>query len=491
MHSIKKYQNGGSWSGVGPIPTPIRGLTTEAFDVNALNKSLKPINLNNPVTSGKGMLSGLGGLNMSAGNIGGIANTAIDLGLKTFGKEADTISGGEQVFSKGTDMAFNMALKTGNPYAIAGAGVLKGLDYLNRFAGSTSKKQGTIGLDTGGYNFQMNAQAGKKNTLLGTIGGKTKNQNKLTSYTDKQNLLAGSAAYDNKQNLMASNNYMQDVNSKNQQKLLGGLNANVLAAKKGTKINPNDFTSLIRKAQKGVKISFEEWYKTVPKEKNDTVNYNLRRAYELAPKEQLNAFVKDPNAHLMSVYENKQTGEYEFLKSKNHPTLQLELDWYNSNDLEAQEFRKKYKLDTTKDYYKYIPILKHENGGEINLIELPDPELLDVPEFEDGGKLNVIPEGALHARKHNLPEEIASQVTDKGIPVVTFEEGGDIKQHAEIEHSEIIFHKTTTDELEKLFKQYNDSQSDEEKENIALECGKFLALEILENTEDNVGILNK
>lgn len=386
MHSIKKYQNGGSWSGVGPIPTPIRGLTTEAFDVNALNKSLKPINLNNPVTSGKGMLSGLGGLNMSAGNIGGIANTAIDLGLKTFGKEADTISGGEQVFSKGTDMAFNMALKTGNPYAIAGAGVLKGLDYLNRFAGSTSKKQGTIGLDTGGYNFQMNAQAGKKNTLLGTIGGKTKNQNKLTSYTDKQNLLAGSAAYDNKQNLMASNNYMQDVNSKNQQKLLGGLNANVLAAKKGTKINPNDFTSLIRKAQKGVKI---------------------------------------------------------------------------------------------------------EQVIEPIEIELPDPELLDVPEFEDGGKLNVIPEGALHARKHNLPEEIASQVTDKGIPVVTFEEGGDIKQHAEIEHSEIIFHKTTTDELEKLFKQYNDSQSDEEKENIALECGKFLALEILENTEDNVGILNK
>ena len=49
--------------------------------------------------------------------------------------------------------------------------------------------------------------------------------------------------------------------------------------------------------------SLNNWYvennKTVPKEKNDTTNYNLRRAFELAPKSQLNAFVKDPNAHLL------------------------------------------------------------------------------------------------------------------------------------------------------------------------------------------------
>ena len=44
------------------------------------------------------------------------------------GKEADNISGGEQVFSKFTDVAFKAALKTGNPYAIAGAAVLKGAD---------------------------------------------------------------------------------------------------------------------------------------------------------------------------------------------------------------------------------------------------------------------------------------------------------------------------------------------------------------------------
>lgn len=100
---------------------------------------------------------------------------------------------------------------------------------------------------------------------------------------------------------------------------------------------------------------FDEWYKTVPATKNDTSNYNLRRAYDLAPQEQLDAFVNDPNAHLNSVYENKQTGNYEFMKSKNHPTLKLELDWYNSNENNAIDFRNKYSLDTNGEYYKYVP----------------------------------------------------------------------------------------------------------------------------------------
>ena len=104
------------------------------------------------------------------------------------------------------------------------------------------------------------------------------------------------------------------------------------------------------------KPPFNEWYKTVPKEKNDTTNYNLRRAYELAPKEQLDEFVKNPDAHLYSVYENPKTGEYEFMKSKNHPTLKYEIDWYNSE--EGKEFRNNYDLDMTNEYYKYIPKIK-------------------------------------------------------------------------------------------------------------------------------------
>lgn len=102
------------------------------------------------------------------------------------------------------------------------------------------------------------------------------------------------------------------------------------------------------------KPPFDEWYKTVPIEKNDTSNYNLRRAYELAPRKDLEEFVSNPDAHLYSSYENKETGKYEFMKSKNHETINLELDWYNSKA--GADFKKKYDLvDDGSDYYQYVP----------------------------------------------------------------------------------------------------------------------------------------
>ena len=119
-------------------------------------------------------------------------------------------------------------------------------------------------------------------------------------------------------------------------------------------------------------IPFEDWYKTVPIDRNDTTAYNLRRAYELAPFDELEAWrtssVKDLNSgknHLRSVYLNPDTGIYEFMKSKNHPTLHFETDWYNSNDPEAIKFRNNYDLDMSSDYYKYVP-KKKAFGGELN-----------------------------------------------------------------------------------------------------------------------------
>ena len=119
-------------------------------------------------------------------------------------------------------------------------------------------------------------------------------------------------------------------------------------------------------------IPFEDWYKTVPTDRNDTTAYNLRRAYELAPFDELEAWrtssVKDLNSgknHLRSVYLNPDTGIYEFMKSRNHPTLHFETDWYNSNDPEAIKFRNNYDLDTSGDYYKYVP-KKKAFGGELN-----------------------------------------------------------------------------------------------------------------------------
>ena len=46
------------------------------------------------------------------------------------------------------------------------------------------------------------------------------------------------------------------------------------------------------------------------------------------------------------------------LNTKNRPTktsLQYELDWYNSDNPEAVNFRNKYDLDTNDKFYRYIP----------------------------------------------------------------------------------------------------------------------------------------
>lgn len=105
------------------------------------------------------------------------------------------------------------------------------------------------------------------------------------------------------------------------------------------------------------------------------------------------------------------------------------------------------------------------------------------PKFAEGGKVNVIPDGALHAHKHHL-EDISpeyEQVTSKGIPVVTEEEGGKLKQHAEIERNEIIFRLEVTKKLEELMKDGSDDA--------AIEAGKLLTHEIINNTVDNTGLM--
>lgn len=107
--------------------------------------------------------------------------------------------------------------------------------------------------------------------------------------------------------------------------------------------------------------------------------------------------------------------------------------------------------------------------------------------FQQGGSINVIPDGALHARKHNMDME---GITKKGIPVVTENKDGSIEQQAEIEKEEIIFRLEVTKKLEELEKKfYDEGTSKEEKDQLALEAGKLLVEEILHNTIDNTNNL--
>lgn len=167
----------------------------------------------------------------------------------------------------------------------------------------------------------------------------------------------------------------------------------------------------LKYADGGPKKSFDDWYKTIPVDRNDTTSYNLRRAYELAPIEELEAWrtssiedLRNGKNHLRSVYKDPNTGIYNFVKSKNHPTVGLELDWYNSRD--AADFRSKYDLDTSGDYYRYVPKPDYN-------ITLPEVTILGSKKYAEGGPL---PEYLERPKEYNLrPFTIVSKTPKKEV----------------------------------------------------------------------------
>ena len=178
-------------------------------------------------------------------------------------------------------------------------------------------------------------------------------------------------------------------------------------------------------------------------------------------------------------------------------------DLLAANNVQQQQM--KDILSKNGDDWMYTNTLSAKNGAKIKevkrLSSLYNKRLISkeplkegtTVEFKNGGSINVIPEGALHARKNNLTEinpELEG-ITKKGIPVISKEEGGEMIQHAEIERSEIIFNLETTKKLESLREQYNKSEDKAEKDNLAIEAGKLLAQQIMENTIDNTGELLK
>ena len=288
----------------------------------------------------------------------------------------------------------------------------------------------------------------------------------------------------------------------------------ILKAQKGAKLTPLDtyYKTISQNWEtipKTGKPSYEEWVKDVnPDFIND--NYDLEGAYNNFPYEQLQKWKfainsKNPDYymdyhendyypfHLTSVAPLQGTEDYIFLKKgkeDTNPELHLETDTYhnglkNTHDLVYEGDRYYYRKKKS-NVKQETP--QHKNGGSIielakeSIIELVDPAA--IPEFQNGGSINVIPDGALHARKHNM--EDADNLTKKGIPVV--DNKGE--QQAEIEKEELIFRLEVTQKLEELEKKYySEEYSQKEKDEYALEAGKLITEELLHNTKDNAGLL--
>ena len=139
----------------------------------------------------------------------------------------------------------------------------------------------------------------------------------------------------------------------------------------------------------------------------------------------------------------------------------------------------------------YSSVLAKDGGQLNNLIERVEEfdigelfvqNLQKITALKNGG--SVIPSGALHKNKHNLEiDELDGKITEKGIPVISVEEGGEIIQHAEIERDEVILEITLSKKLEKLYYDGSDEA--------ATEAGRLLANELMESTTDNTGLINK
>ena len=175
-------------------------------------------------------------------------------------------------------------------------------------------------------------------------------------------------------------------------------------------------------------------------------------------------------------------------------------------NLETQEVEWKPVININQE----TPVFK--DGGELvnnqetiqetNSAWQPNINLETIQIMEEGGKTdkpkqesekveetnqkNVIPEGALHAHKHHM--ENAEDLTKKGIPVV--DNKGE--QQAEVEKNEIIFSLEVTKQLENLHKRYQEyTNTQKEKDELAIEAGKLLVYEILHNTIDRTGLIKE
>lgn len=160
-------------------------------------------------------------------------------------------------------------------------------------------------------------------------------------------------------------------------------------------------------------------------------------------------------------------------------------------------------LEDIRNYIKTRNIKKEVLQNSKLDEKIENQEINEIQKFQNGGSL--IPSGALHKNKHKLESinpELDGEITKKGIPVISYAEkgdileyeadgktpkvlaeGGEVIQHAEIEKDEVILNLSLTKKLIELMKK--------DTSEAMIEAGKILARELMEDTTDNTGLLEK
>ena len=484
----------------GPTTITIPSTFTGNIDnISSPSSTFSNISLYNSTLSNSDKLKGITGLFGKAGGLSKASNTLNKGILKGSGISTGAAANGvlsvadsfipkaEDKASKITSGVFN-GLSTVASF-VPGIGTLasvalKGLGSLFG-AGVKSVKGNTANelVDTSSSYTGEDALASKKFGLLGL--GKAKKYAGLVAQKQINRDLAADVLQEGKDDLLASNNVQQ------------------LQMRDTLSKNGDDWMYMTRAGKFGMKIKEAKRLSSLyDKKLQQGRNVKKRSILELID------YAKQVNPRFIQRLSEPARG-INFIDDEGQPTIGSHYLESTDNIVypRIQEINGKLKFLNSEDAYNtalktgnYLKFNSEEeaiNFGEGYKQGWPeffkDYDEKTVIEFKNGGSINVIPEGALHARKNNLTEinpELEG-ITKKGIPVISKEEGGEMIQHAEIERSEIIFNLETTKKLESLREQYNKSEDKSEKDNLAIEAGRLLAQQIMENTIDNTGELLK
>lgn len=248
---------------------------------------------------------------------------------------------------------------------------------------------------------------------------------------------------------------------------------------------------------------FDEFKKSLPKELQIGENYRLEAAWKAygSPKDYKHALwegmiqpIDETNVKLPSIGYNEETDEYEYLnKGEDNETVAKDIRVWDNNVIPlVQELKLGGYVRTfnkEKDCWTYTKNSQKENTldqNQFNIQKEQNGEQLEV--FKQGGQMNVIPDGALHARKNNMELAKEGEITHKGIPVV--DNNGE--QQAEIEKEEWTMTKELTDDVEKWYQEYyKEDASQKDKDELAIKCGKRIVKELLHNTDDRANLIAK
>lgn len=415
----------------------------------AAGKSLTTAAIGSGLKAGaKGALSSMG----SASGIAGLANAGIQV---AFGNQRKA----------GWENAVNTVGGIASMIPGVGWGLGAGLAAFKLIGGLTGKKTiAATGKDwqsrqaqssvAGGYSGAMEDIAdaeSREGSYSGWNSGARRRANRLIAKTNNWKDTMWDWAQRNDLNDIRSNQMNFINNNQYQTDISGGYDLSnsgrMLVAKEGAKLfdsykSIKEYTKRIKSAKQGSKLVKEE-----SKVEEPIIDKELERYYD------------DP---LFST------------KSK-----------YNDDFHQGGSWSEDGKTFTPSEFSLFN--FTQEQIAEALSKEFPEASLNitdEVRAFKEGGKvnsrdMNVIPEGALHARLNHMDNK---DFTKKGIPVVA-KDGDKLEQTAEIERNEIIFNLSVTNKLEELMK--------DGSAKAALEAGKLLAEEILHNTIDNTGLIKE